>query len=98
MGTGAARLQDRATAGRVREERRRVSLFVQQILNGLTLGSVYSLVALGLTLVYGILRIPNFSHGALFTIGAYAAFLVSDAAKAITGNIAYVDAGYHVVA
>ncbi|HEY0354181.1 MAG TPA: branched-chain amino acid ABC transporter permease [Enterovirga sp.] len=54
-----------------------MSLFVQQILNGLTLGSVYSLVALGLTLVYGILHIPNFSHGALFMAGAYAAFFVA---------------------
>jgi branched-chain amino acid transport system permease protein len=54
-----------------------LSLFVQQILNGLTLGSVYSLVALGLTLVYGILHIPNFSHGALFMVGAYAAFFVA---------------------
>jgi branched-chain amino acid transport system permease protein len=52
-------------------------LFVQQILNGLTLGSVYSLVALGLTLVYGILHIPNFSHGALFMAGAYAAFFAA---------------------
>ncbi|WP_210261248.1 branched-chain amino acid ABC transporter permease [Enterovirga aerilata] len=51
-----------------------LSLFVQQILNGLTLGSVYALVALGLTLVYGILHIPNFSHGALFMAGAYTAF------------------------
>ena len=57
-----------------RERARRLSLFVQQLLNALTLGSIYSLVALGLTLVYGILRIPNFSHGALFTIGGYAAF------------------------
>jgi branched-chain amino acid transport system permease protein len=55
----------------------RVSLFFQQILNGLTLGSIYSLVALGLTLVYGILHIPNFSHGALFTAGAYAAFFAA---------------------
>ena len=54
-----------------------MSLFVQQILNGLTLGSVYSLVALGLTLVYGILHIPNFSHGALFMAGAYAAFFAA---------------------
>ncbi|WP_375457632.1 branched-chain amino acid ABC transporter permease [uncultured Enterovirga sp.] len=51
-----------------------MSLFFQQVLNGLTLGSVYSLVALGLTLVYGILHIPNFSHGALFMAGAYMAF------------------------
>jgi branched-chain amino acid transport system permease protein len=53
-----------------------LSLFLQQALNGLTLGSVYALVALGLTLVYGILHIPNFSHGALYTVGAYAAFLL----------------------
>lgn len=53
-----------------------MSLFIQQILNGLTLGSVYALVALGLTLVYGILHIPNFSHGALFMVGAYVAFVL----------------------
>ena len=50
-------------------------IFFQQVLNGLTVGSVYALVALGLTLVYGILHIPNFSHGALYMIGAYAAFV-----------------------
>lgn len=49
-----------------------MNLFFQQILNGLTLGSVYGLVALGLTLVYGILHVPNFSHGALYMVGAYA--------------------------
>ncbi|MBY0612368.1 MAG: branched-chain amino acid ABC transporter permease [Beijerinckiaceae bacterium] len=49
-------------------------IFFQQVLNGLTVGSVYALVALGLTLVYGILHVPNFSHGALYMIGAYAAF------------------------
>lgn len=69
----------RAGCGRRRGEGagHRVSSFLQQLLNGLTLGSVYSLVALGLTLVYGILHIPNFSHGALFMVGAYAAFFVS---------------------
>jgi branched-chain amino acid transport system permease protein len=40
------------------------------------LGSIYALVALGLTLIYGILEIPNFAHGALYMIGAYFAFLV----------------------
>ncbi len=55
-----------------------MELFFQQVLNGLTIGSVYALVALGLTLVYGILQIPNFSHGALYTIGAYAAFFLID--------------------
>ncbi len=53
-----------------------MNIFFQQLLNGLTLGSVYSLVALGLTLVYGILHIPNFAHGALYMVGAYVSFYV----------------------
>lgn len=48
-----------------------MDIFFQQIFNGLTIGSVYSLVALGLTLVYGILHIPNFAHGALYMMGGY---------------------------
>ncbi|MBN8235243.1 branched-chain amino acid ABC transporter permease [Halobacillus kuroshimensis] len=48
-----------------------MDIFIQQVFNGLTIGSVYSLVALGLTLVYGILHIPNFAHGALYMLGAY---------------------------
>ncbi|MGI8315460.1 branched-chain amino acid ABC transporter permease [Halobacillus mangrovi] len=48
-----------------------MDILVQQLFNGLTIGSVYSLVALGLTLVYGILHIPNFAHGALYMLGAY---------------------------
>jgi branched-chain amino acid transport system permease protein len=48
-----------------------MELLIQQLFNGLTIGSVYSLVALGLTLVYGILHIPNFAHGALYMMGGY---------------------------
>ena len=51
-----------------------MELFLQQVLNGLTLGGVYSLVALGLTLVYGILHVPNFAHGAFYMAGAFVAF------------------------
>src|SRR6478736_366987 len=50
-----------------------VELFFQQLLNGLTIGGVYSLVALGLTLVYGILHVPNFAHGAFYMTGAFIA-------------------------
>lgn len=57
-----------------------MALFFQQILNGIMLGSVYSLVALGLTLIYGILGIPNFAHGALYMLGAYIAFLLVSSA------------------
>ena len=48
----------------------------QQIVNGLTLGSVYALVAIGLTIVYGILRLINFAHGDLLMVGAYLALAV----------------------
>jgi branched-chain amino acid transport system permease protein len=51
-----------------------LELFLQQVLNGLTLGGVYSLVALGLTLVYGILHVPNFAHGAFYMAGAFVGF------------------------
>jgi len=46
-------------------------LFFQQILNGVLIGSVYSLMALGLTLIYGILHIPNFAHGNKYMLGAF---------------------------
>lgn len=49
-------------------------IFFQQVMNGLTLGSIYGLVALGLTLVYGILHIPNFAHGALYMVGAFMSY------------------------
>src|SRR6218665_1980334 len=51
-----------------------MDLFFQQVLNGLTLGGIYSLVALGLTLVYGILHVPNFAHGAFYMAGSFASF------------------------
>ena len=49
----------------------------QASLNGLTLGTIYALGAVGLTLVYGILRLVNFAHGDFLTFGAYMAFLVN---------------------
>ncbi|AFZ66763.1 branched-chain amino acid ABC transporter permease [Deinococcus peraridilitoris] len=51
-----------------------MTLFLQQLFNGIALGSVYSLVALGLTLVFGVLKIPNFAHGALYMAGAYVTY------------------------
>lgn len=53
-----------------------MELLIQQLFNGLTIGSVYALVALGLTLVYGILHIPNFAHGALYMVGGYVTLLM----------------------
>ncbi len=53
-----------------------MTLFFQQFVNGIALGSVYSLVALGLTLVYGVLKVPNFAHGALYMAGAYVSYVM----------------------
>lgn len=51
-------------------------LFGQTLINGLVLGASYSVIAVGLTLVFGILHIANFAHGAFFAIGAYAILLL----------------------
>lgn len=45
--------------------------FLQQIVNGLTVGAVYALIALGYTMVYGIIELINFAHGEIYMIGAY---------------------------
>ena len=45
--------------------------FVQQLTNGLAVGSIYALIALGYTMVYGVLKLINFAHGDLFTLGSY---------------------------
>ena len=50
------------------------SLFLQQVINGLQLGFVYALIALGYTMVYGIVRLINFAHGDVFMVGAFTSF------------------------
>lgn len=54
-----------------------MSQFLQQIVNGLSLGSIYALIALGYTMVYGIIKLINFAHGDIYMIGAYTAFFVT---------------------
>ena len=53
-----------------------MDIFVQQLVNGLTLGAVYAVVALGYTMVYGIIQLINFAHGEVVMIGAMVAFSV----------------------
>ena len=55
-----------------------MTTFLQQLFNALALGGVYALVALGLTLVYGVMRVPNFAHGGLYMLGAYLAYASLD--------------------
>ena len=50
--------------------------FVQQLINGLTLGSIYGLIAIGYTMVYGIIGMINFAHGDIFMVGAFIALIV----------------------
>jgi branched-chain amino acid transport system permease protein len=50
--------------------------FIQQLINGLTLGSIYGLIAIGYTMVYGIIGMINFAHGDIFMIGAFIALIL----------------------
>ncbi|MBQ7516031.1 MAG: branched-chain amino acid ABC transporter permease [Schwartzia sp.] len=50
------------------------SLLVQQLINGVSLGSIYALIALGYTMVYGIIKLINFAHGDIYMVGAYVGF------------------------
>ena len=49
-----------------------LQLFCQQLVNGLTLGAIYALIALGYTMIYGVIQLINFAHGEVFMVGAYA--------------------------
>jgi len=49
-----------------------IQLFLQQLVNGLTLGAIYALIALGYTMIYGVIQLINFAHGEIFMVGAYA--------------------------
>ncbi|MCJ8169630.1 high-affinity branched-chain amino acid ABC transporter permease LivH [Atopomonas sediminilitoris] len=50
--------------------------YLQQLINGLTIGSTYALIAIGYTMVYGIIGMINFAHGEVYMIGSYVAFIV----------------------
>ena len=52
------------------------TMLFQQLINGLTLGSIYALIALGYTMVYGIVKLINFAHGDIMMMGAYAGYFV----------------------
>ena len=51
--------------------------FVQQLINGLNIGAIYALIALGYTMVYGILRLINFAHGDIYMVGAFAGYFIA---------------------
>ena len=59
------------------------SFILQQIINAVFLGSIYSLIALGYTMVYGIIELINFAHGELFAAGAFIGVIVLTALQQI---------------
>ncbi len=66
---------------------------LQQLINGLSLGAIYALIALGYTMVYGVLRLINFAHGDVYMLGAFAGYFLAnalnlDASPSIPGAIA----------
>jgi branched-chain amino acid transport system permease protein len=65
--------------------------FLQQIINGLSLGSIYALVALGYTMVYGVLRLINFAHGDVYMLGAYFGYYAARFLKPIQGGHPWLD-------
>ena len=66
--------------------------FLQQMFNGVTLGSTYALIAIGYTMVYGIIGMINFAHGEVYMIGSYVSFMII-AALMMMG----IDTGYRPV-
>ena len=77
------------------------SLIFQQAINALTVGSIYALIALGYTMVYGVLRLINFAHSELFTSGAFLGLFLTgllgvagiSAAAVIVGLLTFVVIG-----
>ncbi len=62
-------------------------VFLQQIVNGLTIGLIYALIALGYTIVYGIAQLINFAHGEVFMVGAYLGLLAHGLLQLVSPNL-----------
>ena len=61
--------------------------FIQQLFNGLHVGSIYALIALGYTMVYGIVKLINFAHGDILMIGAYSTYFLINAGVPIWASV-----------
>ena len=58
-----------------------ITQFITQLINGLNVGSVYALIALGYTMVYGIAKMLNFAHGDVIMVGSYTVFIAISSLK-----------------
>ena len=63
--------------------------FLQQLINGITLGSIYGLIAIGYTMVYGIIGMINFAHGDVFMVGSFVRLHRSFVAFGVTGGTGF---------
>ncbi len=68
-----------------------MSTFLQQLINGISLGAIYALIALGYTMVYGVLKLINFAHGDIYMVGAFMGYYLANgigvrAAQALMNN------------
>jgi branched-chain amino acid transport system permease protein len=61
-----------------------MQLFIEQILNGLAMGSIYAIITLGLALVYGVMRILHVAHASVYTVGAYAGVFIFQSTGSLT--------------
>jgi branched-subunit amino acid ABC-type transport system permease component len=59
---------------------------IQQLVNALTIGAIYALIALGYTMVYGVLRLINFAHSEMFMVGGHLAFFLLAATASLSGS------------
>ena len=69
-------LRDCANLRHQLPEKEQMSYFLQQLINGLTLGAMYGLIAIGYSMVYGIIGMINFAHGEIYMIGAFLTIIV----------------------
>ena len=74
-----------------------INEFLQQLINGLALGSIYALIALGYTMVYGVLRFINFAHSDVLMLGAFAAYFLAPAVAKVFPAQSYLGAFVVVV-
>src|SRR5258707_4185115 len=62
-----------------------MALFIQQLINGISLGAIYGLIAIGYTMLYGIIGMINFAHGDIYMIGAYIGLIALSAIRTTSG-------------
>src|SRR3984893_300933 len=75
----------------------RMSWRLQHLINGRALGSIYALIALGYTMVYGVLRFINFAHSDVMMLGAFAAFFLAPAVAKIFPGQSYLGAATVII-